>query len=82
MKIEDFLIGSSTEQPSVAKDNESRKRYEPLEKLRFSDHSGSVRFTPNEGFTDSETDDSTISMGMYENIDFIPEPTIFTPLNM
>ena len=34
--------------PSEILDDESRKRYEPLEKLRFSDHSGSVRFTSNE----------------------------------
>jgi hypothetical protein len=32
----------------------------------------------NEGFTDSETDDTTISSdSLYEYIDFIPEPTNF-----
>ena len=35
-------------------------------------------FGVNEGFTDSETDDSIISSeSLYEYIDFIPEPTTF-----
>ena len=38
--------------------------------------------TPVEGFTDSETDDSTISSGMYEYMDFIPEPTTFRGLRI